>query len=522
MTTTTTTTTTTRPPSGRGTIARVLLLLLLSASSNAARAHGGFDAASQGRSRAHVGGARAPVVASLYPPRAHVGGGATLTISGAGFARGPGLVVRFASTGGGVDVVPGVWVSRGEVRCVTPRRAFAESTHVTVSNGDGAFGGHGVNFVVANGAGAALRFLFDDSPPGCPGCGPAGFQRATAIDRRVRERWVARGPVVGPDAGGTAFHVEAVGWDANANGGGGVVAATLTDVLGAGKRPPGVDDAAPTGGPGLAGRVNLASRTSIGVGPPTTGTFLPGGRLACRFACPVVDAASGAVVGVAANASSETRWEDYARVRCVSPPMPSIGPDAPGSFGSSGSVVVGRDCVVTISNDGATFDDLVAEAAADPHASSPMPNAALVRFRYEDVIPTVLSIATSARVAPGLKSAGVDARGPFEGGSTVTIRGANFQSSNELSCAFFDPGAGPGLADPPPSTTRSRATFASATEVTCVAPRVAPRGGADAAGAWTGATGDFPGGASPCFRCVIYKSFSPIARFQHLIASRFN
>ena len=152
---------------------RLPLLLALLLASLATVDGDGFDAAALGRS-GRLGGVLPPAPRSLRPHKAHVSGGARVTITGSGFRRGASLAVRFASENA-VDVVPAVFISKTTIECVTPRRDAPSTAHVSVTNGDGAWSAHPLVYV--RGAGAPLVFVFDDSPPGCQGCGPRASNR---------------------------------------------------------------------------------------------------------------------------------------------------------------------------------------------------------------------------------------------------------------------------------------------------------------------------------------------------------
>ena len=79
-------------------------------------------------------------------------------------------------------------------------------------------------------------------------------------------------------------------------------------------------------------------------------------------------------------------------------------------------------------------------AASDVDKSQPMPNAAAVTFTYATEKPTVSSISSSHRVRPeALEALGLPpARGPFAGGTTITVRGSGFLRSGHLRCRFED------------------------------------------------------------------------------------
>ena len=492
---------------------RLPLLLALLLASLATADGDGFDAAALGRS-GRRGGVLPPAPRSLRPHKAHVSGGARVTITGSGFRRGASLAVRFASENA-VDVVPAVFISKTTIECVAPRRDAPSTAHVSVTNGDGAWSAHPLVYV--RGAGAPLTFVFDDSPPGCQGCGPAGFQSSVPIPDRVRERWTAT-ESVGADVGGTPIVVSAVGLRAN-DPDDFSVAKAFDDDLGVGFH----RYAAPGGGFGTRGRVDRVDPTSTGNGPPVTGTFYPGDGLTCRFSCPLSYPAGfdfdalrgGAGFASAASPRAVTRgadanltaplyaeaeryaalrraeegdgsnparvepirfsadvaasWIDYDRARCVSPPRPTP-PPALAALGVNAS----RDCFLTISNDGDRFDDaswLGGEGGATPLATR-MGNAASVPFRYDDRIPIPTSAESSHAAEALRRRLGFASRGPFAGGTEVTIRGEGFLRGDALSCRFEED-ASDGDGGFPPATTRAR--FVDARTIACVSPPRPPR-----------------------------------------------
>ena len=82
-------------------------------------------------------------------------------------------------------------------------------TQVSNDGAGGAFSAAPLLWGAASG-GSAAKFLVDDSPPGCPGCGPAGFQASVPVGARVREAWTAD-VAVGPAVGGTRVTLTAAG-----------------------------------------------------------------------------------------------------------------------------------------------------------------------------------------------------------------------------------------------------------------------------------------------------------------------
>ena len=491
---------------------RLPLLLALLLASLATVDGDGFDAAALGRS-GRLGGVLPPAPRSLRPHKAHVSGGARVTITGSGFRRGASLAVRFASENA-VDVVPAVFISKTTIECVTPRRDAPSTAHVSVTNGDGAWSAHPLVYV--RGAGAPLVFVFDDSPPGCQGCGPAGFQSSVPIPERVRERWTAT-ESVGPDVGGTPVVVSAVDLRANDPDDFSVARAFDGD-LGFGFH----RYAAPGGGFGTRGKSDRIDPTSTGNGPPVTGTFYPGDGLTCRFSCPLSypagfdadDAPSGPLPRFASAASprvvyrgadanltapphAETEEGDDSNPERVEPmrrlrrrprrgsttasrvrePARPTPPPALVALGVNAS----RDCRLTISNDGHRFDDQSwlggegGEGGASPWVTR-MGNAASVPFRYDDRVPVPTS-AESSHAADALRrQLGFASRGPFAGGTEVTIRGDGFLRGDALACRFEEEGDGGDREAPPhPVIATTRARFVDARTIVCVAPPRHPR-----------------------------------------------
>ena len=138
-------------------------------------------------------------------------------------------------------------------------------------------------------------------------------------------------------------------------------------------------------------------------------------------------------------------WIDYDVARCVSPPRPTP-PPALVALGVNAS----RDCHLTISNDGHRFDDQSwlggeggegGEGGASPWVTR-MGNAASVPFRYDDRVPVPTS-AESSHAADALRhQLGFASRGPFAGGTEVTIRGDGFLRGDALACRFEEEGDG--------------------------------------------------------------------------------
>ena len=468
---------------------------------------------------------RSPRITRLEPPKGHVSGGTTLTIRGRGFVRSADLRVRFADENA-VDEVRGTWVSSVEVTCVTPARPKPATTQVTVSNGDGSWSAPPLVYVA--GSGTALTFTYDDSPPGCQGCAaPGGFQAALSPWERARERWESDRDS-GPDSGGTTVHISSANGGMRLNP---EAVCTPSSYIGttSGHRywvpngGPGlggkvfdVDPTSPGNGPPVTGTFYPSKRlacmftcplivTNASDSPSdpsnatnpnsTSGSYVDRSAYhaslrraeegfavdASSFTGGNVSVSSFALTrGVASDAATVSaktaaRWIDYTRIACVSPPRPT--PSSSTRTLGDGVVVAvdaSRNCVVTVTNDGDVFDDYYANGgpiggSRDANATV-MPNAAAVPFRYVRDVPTVTSISSRHGVRPeALARLGLPpARGPFAGGTTVTVRGDGFLPGDNLRCRFADDVTGlpPFVAD---------ATWVDDHTVTCVTPRRSPR-----------------------------------------------
>ena len=467
---------------------------------------------------------RPPRITRLEPPKGHVSGGTTLTIRGRGFVRSADLRVRFADENA-VDEVRGTWVSSVEVTCVTPARPKPATTQVTVSNGDGSWSAPPLVYVA--GSGTALTFAYDDSPPGCQGCAaPGGFQAALSPWERARETWESDRDS-GPDSGGTTVHISSANGGMRLNP---EAVCTPSSYIattsghrywvpnggpGLGGKVFDVDPTSPGNGPPVTGtfypserltcmftcpltvtNASWPSNSSNATNPNSTSgsyvdlsayhaslrraeegfavdasSFTGGNKNVSSFALTRGVASDAATV----SARTAARWIDYTRIACASPPRPtpSISTRTLGD-GSVVAVDASRSCVVTVSNDGDVFDDYYANGGpigGSRDANAPvMPNAAAVPFRYVGDAPTVTSISSRHGVRPeALARLGLPAaRGPFAGGTTVTVRGDGFLPGDNLRCRFADDVTGlpPFVAD---------ATWVDDRSVTCATPPRAPR-----------------------------------------------
>ena len=207
-----------------------------------------------------------PQLAWLYPPKGHVAGGAVVTITGSGFYKVPTLRCRFAMENE-FSVVPGVFVSASEMYCETPTRLGVGTAHVSVTN-DG-FGYSAAPLVYVKGAGTALKFIFDNSQPGCLDCinSAAPINGFVGLNpNAIREKWTLDN-ATGPYIGGTdvtivarALAFPSTPYDLSTTGGVGGNNQLYNQ---------------PTGGPGAPHPFNV-DPMSTGNGPPITGTFYPG------------------------------------------------------------------------------------------------------------------------------------------------------------------------------------------------------------------------------------------------------
>ena len=363
---------------------------------------------------------------------------------------------RFA-TENEFDEVELVYVSDSEGRCVTPRRRTPSTAQVTVSNDGRQFSGWPL--VYTKGSGTFLKFLFDNSQPGCFDCVNSQFP-GSADGRglnpaQITELWTIDNKT-GPYVGGTEVTVTAKGLDwAKAD----VAHPYDLSVPGFGLRYNG-----PVGGPGAPHPHNV-DPTSHGNGPPVTGTFYPHLNLRCQWQCffdrdqniwsgknYTVD---GALVRGVENVTYSdwvpAKWRDYTEVTCESPPH-----EVPAA---ANEPIAPTTCVIRVSNDeGASYH-----------------NDSYALWRYEDRAPTVTRISTNQRSA-------WPARGPFAGNTEVRVIGTNFLPSKYLKCKFGGVSAAEGSGAYVERDDVShvvgelggRARYISSTEIACVTPPFGP------------------------------------------------
>ena len=350
-------------------------------------------------------------IVSLVPHRAHVSGGTTITIRGSGFDAQPGMFCRFFLPGGAfeVEATRARVETSSEASCASPsldRGVRSATAHVTLTTD--VEGNHWTaspgDFTRGFGTSFAA-FEYDSSAPGCYGC--VANAGATAVASRARERWtsdVTRGAV--------------------------------------------------TGGSKVRVKSALASGQELG-------TFYPGVNLRCSFWCPKVVGGVGegyARGGFPEDPSDGVTWVAYDEIECVTPYWPGAG-----DVCSDGTTCASATCVVRVSNDGDTFDDLVAGGGDGDGAEAFMPNAAYVLFTYDlaKTAPVVTAVTTTRAPSGSTRTA----RGPFAGGTVARVAGSGFYQGTGLVCAFEDNANG--------STRRTivEGTYVSATTIECVSPR---------------------------------------------------
>jgi len=390
-----------------------------------------------------------PTITWLYPPKGHIKGGTMLTIYGSGFKRSGSSKVRFAIENEFDEVVP-VYYSPSEIRCMTPQRNGPGTAHITVANDGMQFSGFPL--VYTKGSGTFLKFIFDNSNPGCLDCLNSADGRGLN-PLSIMEKWYVDNST-GPYIGGTQVTITARGLDwVTAN------VAHPYDLIFAGT---GQKYNGPVGGPGTPHPHNV-DPMSAGNGPPVTGTFYPHQNLKCQWEC-YLDSdqnlgtggpslvPGGPTSGVEIVETSDwinAVWLDYTKVMCESPPM-----TVPAKMGSA---IANTFCKIKVTNNQQTFHD-----------------AAFVAFHYQDRAPTVSNIKTHQfSVWP--------ARGPFAGNTEVTVIGTNFLPSKYLKCKFGGvnsaDGAGSYVEDDVShivGEAGGRVRYISSTEIVCVTPIFGP------------------------------------------------
>ena len=348
----------------------------------------------------------APVVTRATPRRGHASGGADVAVRGARFASDASRVrCAFAFGDGEVVVTRATAAPRDEatrerervVVCVAPRARSGARGAAQILLKNGDDGAW--SGTAGNWAyGDGNTFATYEYDDSDPGCyGCRGS--ATAIASRPRETWA----LVGDRA---------------------------------------VNVGPAEGGTTIRVKAFGANANANAVG----GTFYPGANLKCGVAC-ATTVGSGWL-----RVTMPAKWIAYDEIECVTPRWPGIG-------ATSGTP--STTCHVRASNDGGErFDDLVAAGGdGDGTFATPMANAAKIDFTYDasGAAPSVSSVETSR--APAASARG--ARGPFDGGTVVTVRGSGFLSSSNLACKFFDPLGNEVVV---------RASYESSSEVRCASP----------------------------------------------------
>mmetsp|Transcript_2770 Transcript_2770/g.10043 ORF Transcript_2770/g.10043 Transcript_2770/m.10043 type:complete len:1382 (-) Transcript_2770:89-4234(-) len=389
-----------------------------------------------------------PTVTWLYPPKGHIKGGTMLTIYGAKFQRSGLLKVRFAIENE-FDEVPATYISDSQIVVETPERNSIGTVQVTASNDGSTYSGYPLVYI--KGSGTFLKFVYDNSNPGCLDCLNSADGNGLNPSY-VTESWSLDNST-GPYIGGTQVTISASGLNYPSN---------AYDLL-----IPGSPQSynGPVGGPGTPHPFNV-DPTSTGNGPPVTGTFYPHRYLKCQWVCPIdedqTDGTGAATphaitgeVGVDLEITSDwidAVWLDYTRIMCESPKM-----TVPGKTGQDIQDTV---CYIKVSNNQQTLDEL---------------GNSYVLFTYQDRAPTVSNIRSSqTSVWP--------ARGPFQGNTEVTVTGTNFLPSKYLKCKF---GGRENAADPAVAYLQDdvshvvgeeggKVRYISSTEVICISPIFGP------------------------------------------------
>lgn len=344
-----------------------------------------------------------------------------------------------------------VYISDSEARCVTPERRTPSVAQLTVSNDGRQFSGWPLVF--SKGSGTFLKFLFDNSKPGCFDCvnsefngglNPLGIVEGWSIDNTT-----------GPYIGGTEVTITAKGLNWVKADVGQPYDLTL----------PGFNLRynGPVGGPGAPHPHNVDPLSS-GNGPPVTGTFYPHNRLKCQWQC-FIDRDQNYLSGLNYTVNGEllrgienitysawvsARWKDYTEATCESPPH-----EVPAS---ANTAIMATKCMIRLSNDN----------------GNSYHNDSYVMWKYEDKTPTVTHIES-------LQNSVWPARGPFAGNTEVKVIGTNFLPSKYLKCKFGGVTSGQGAQTYVEDDVShivgelgGRVKYISSTEIICVSPAFGP------------------------------------------------
>ena len=476
-----------------------LLLLFAFASCSAPRARAQTAASLFGVESVNAW-AVPPTVHWLHPPKGHVRGGTQLTIFGSGFQNSPYLSVRFAVETE-FDEVLATYVSETQIVVETPERQTVHTTHVTASNDQLSYSGYPLIYI--RGSGTFLKFVFDNSDPGCLDCrqssaacqaGYGAGGNGCLNPYTTNEVWSADN-VTGPYLGGTEITITShrLNWPRVALSGTcptGTTRECTQDTAGSGDcactYPMFVQGSpqrytAPVGGPGTPHPFDI-DPNSPGNGPPVTGTFYPGRFLKCQFECYLDFDLDGTADALSTSEWIDAKWHDYTKITCISPPM-----EVPGRQNTD---IPPTACTIRVTNNQQTFDQFsgaTTTVANAPHCPGTCGQASytgcasatgyncpgtFVVFTYQDLRPVVTHIRSAQdSVWP--------ARGPFGGNTEVTVTGLNFLPSRYLKCKFG------GTTDSSNAFVQTdvshivgelggRVRYISSTEIVCVTPTYGP------------------------------------------------
>mmetsp|Transcript_32921 Transcript_32921/g.104806 ORF Transcript_32921/g.104806 Transcript_32921/m.104806 type:complete len:1244 (-) Transcript_32921:714-4445(-) len=419
-----------------------------------------------------------PQITWLSPPKGHIKGGTFVTIYGTGFTRSPFLQCRFAVEDE-LDTVFATYLSDSMAVCESPERDTVHTAHVTMSNDGITYSGFPNVYI--KGSGTFLKFVYDNSDPGCLDCkqtvelcgageGNGGINCLNPY--YVNEIWDVDN-ATGPYIGGTEVTISAVGlnfpnqpYDMFVQGGG-------------------YDNTRynqPVGGPGTPHPFS-PDPTAVGNGPPVTGTFYPHKWIKCLFECFMDINQDGTPEVMVTSDWVDAKWIDYTKIMCITPPMPLPG--------KQGENLVKTPCTIRVSNNQQGLDQgsgtttrhrgfqcpgqcgqLLGGAACD-HAC----DGTFAVFTYQDLKPEVRAIRSAqTSVWP--------ARGPFQGNTEVTIIGINFLPSRYIKCRFG------GMSYPNSTLVMDdmthvvgqeggRVRYISSTEIICISPVFGPASAAE-------------------------------------------
>lgn len=340
-----------------------------------------------------------PRVRAVEPSLVHAAGGASVVVSGAGF-DGHGVECQFAHPRAGAAKIARATSSLSGARVVCETPSFVE---------------HGVQL------GEYAQVFARNGASGAWSGTIGNFQYQSESSTRARNTFAT------------------LRLDGSAPGCYGCFASSVAVGSRARETWTVVSDGGASAGPMDGGTTVRVAAKNLADGSP--GTFYPGNKFACGVFCA---SASG---GGWKFASGTARWLAYDLAECETPPWPGTGADA-------------TTCLLRFSNDGTTYDDLVASGGdGDGTGAGVMANAAKVDYAYASLVPTVTTISSVGSKTPATSRYG--ARGRVAGGTEIVVAGTNFLPSSRLACAFVDDAHG---------TVIVRATYVSSTEIRCVSP----------------------------------------------------